>query len=391
MISRWLLIGATWLFVSGAWAGELAEDCPANHHLIADGTCKLVTLYDFYTSPESHGGVRTQLPPLANRYTPKQIDLGRYLFFDPILSGQKDMSCASCHQPERGFSDGRKRSLGAIKSGARIELARSTPSIWNVAFQTRFMWDGRADALEEQALLPLFSDKEMDNTKEGVESALRNNSTYVGLFDEAFSALPTIENVATALAAFQASLVSFDSRYDRYAHGDANALSEQEQRGFNAFRGFVGRCSQCHIPPLFTDSELSVVGAPENDLGFIDTGAGAFSTDPALQGAFKVPTLRNVTRTAPYFHSGQFDDLEGVLRFYNNTRGHMAPEGQKLKIHWHVHMTKGPQLSDQDVADILAFLGALEDETKLPAVPATLPSGLQPVPELLVKQEKANR
>ncbi|MCL6282456.1 di-heme cytochrome c peroxidase [Ruegeria sp. 2012CJ41-6] len=377
-----LLGGIAFPAVSDAW--QLSDSCPASHQKLADGTCELVTLYDFYASPDQHGGVQAELPELlSGRFTPQQIDLGRILFFDPILSAEKDMSCASCHQPERGLSDGRKRSLGATTGAARTELPRSTPSLWNVGFQPRFMWDGRAETLEEQALLPLFSEVEMGNTKEGVETALLDNPAYVQLFDDAFEAPPSVERVGTALAAFQASLVSFNSRYDRYAHGDASALSPQEVLGMNAFRGFVGRCSQCHIPPLFTDSELSVVGAPENDLGHADLGAGALNTDePALLGAFKVPTLRNITRTAPYFHSGQFETLDEVVDFYNNDRGHMAPEGQDLKIHWHVHMTKGPQLSKEDMVNIVAFLSALEDETLMPTVPEKLPSGLTPVPGL---------
>ncbi|MGR3761112.1 cytochrome-c peroxidase [Roseobacteraceae bacterium NS-SX3] len=382
MIAR--LVCAVWMLggAAAASAQELSGICPIRHQLLPDGTCELVTLYRFYSSPPQHGGLRAALPRPKMRYTPQQIDLGRYLFFDPLLSAGGDMSCASCHQPGRGFGDGLARSAGAVSGNRRLELDRSAPSLWNAAFQVRFMWDGRAETLEEQALLPLLSDAEMGNTKEGIEGALRENRTYAALFGQAFGAPPSLENTAIALAAFQSSLISFSSRYDRYAHGDEGALNAQEIRGLNAFRGFVGRCSQCHVPPLFTDSELSVVGAPADSRGFADPGAGALTDDPALLGAFKVPTLRNITRTAPYFHSGQFAGLDEVLRFYNNTRGHMAPAEQKLRIHWHVHMTKGPQLSAADMADIAAFLGALEDETAMPAIPESVPSGLPLVPEL---------
>ena len=364
------------LFAGPAPAQEIAlsQACPPSFQLLPDGTCELVTLYGFYDSPPQHGGLKARLDPPARRYTPQQIDLGRYLFFDPLLSGGGDLSCASCHDPDLGFSDGRKRGKGVRA------LDRSTPSLWNIAFAPRLMWDGRAATLEDQALLPLFNPAEMAATPEGIETALNASPDYVRLFDSAFGTAPDIGGVATALAAFQSSLISLNSRYDRYAHGDATALNAPEIRGMNAFRGFVARCSQCHIPPLFTDSELSVIGAPADDRGFADPGAGAASEDPALLGAFKTPGLRNITRTAPYFHAGQFDTLDQVVGFYNDTRGHAAPEGQALRIHWHIHMTDGPKLSDATMQDIVAFLGALEDETLRPERPLRLPSGLPPAP-----------
>lgn len=360
----------------------LREDCPPSFELVSDGTCQLRSLYDFYDSPDQHGGVQANLPKLQSPYTPKQIDLGRFLFFDPVLSANKDMSCASCHQLGRGLSDGLETSLGAKQDGRHMPLKRATPTLWNVGFLKRFMWDGRADTLPEQAKLPLLSEDEMGNTEEGVVTAVSAQPDYVRMFEEAFDELPTIDNIAKALAAFQTTLISLNSRYDRYAHGDEEALNSQEIRGHNAFRGFVARCSQCHVPPLFTDSELAVIGAPADKQGYADPGAGKFSDDEFLQGAMRVPTLRNIAQTAPYFHNGIFDNLEDVVGFYNNTRGHMASKEQPLRIHWHVHMTKGPKLSDQDEADIAAFLGSLTDERNLPMVPVKLPSGLESVTSL---------
>ena len=125
---------------------------------------------------------------------------------------------------------------------------------------------------------------------------------------------------------------------------------------------------------------LTILTADCQPVLFADPGAGAASEDPALLGAFKTPGLRNITRTAPYFHAGQFDTLDQVVGFYNDTRGHAAPEGQALRIHWHIHMTDGPTLSDATMQDIVAFLGALEDETLRPERPLRLPSGLPPAP-----------
>lgn len=189
----------------------LSDTCPPSFQMLVDGTCELVTLYQFYDSPPQHGGLRARLDPPARRYTPQQIDLGRYLFFDPILSDGGDLSCASCHDPAQGFSDGKKRGIGAV------ELDRSTPTLWNVGFAQSLMWDGRTETLEAQALLPLLNPDEMAATVEGVETALNAAPGYVALFQIAFGAAPNIANTVIALAAFQSSLISLNSRYDRYA------------------------------------------------------------------------------------------------------------------------------------------------------------------------------
>lgn len=381
---RWpiLTLLAASLFTSAAWADpgiQLKSECPPSFEKAADGTCQLRTLYDFYDSPAEHGGLRAALPELPARYTPEQIDLGRYLFFDPLLSARRDVACGSCHQPSKGLADGRPQGLGAFRpDGSRAHLPRATPSLWNVAFLKRLMWDGSAHELVGQAQRPLFNADEMGNTPEQLERSVRSTAGYPPLFRQAFGDDPTVENIATALAAFQSSLISLNSRYDRYVHGDSGALSSQEVRGYNSFRGFVARCTQCHVPPLFTDSALAVIGVPNAQGQAFDPGAGRRSTDPSLLGAFKVPTLRNITRTAPYFHAGQSQSLDEAVHFYNDTRGHVAPKGVPLKLHWHIHMTRGPQLSKEDERDIVAFLGSLEDELMLPVVPKTLPSGLQP-------------
>ncbi len=355
----------------------LSDQCPASFQKTAANKCELVSLYDFYDSPKEHGGFRVELPQLAHSYTPQQIDLGKKLFFDPILSKNKDLSCASCHQLEKGLADGLGRSIsGKDKNGKHGKLNRGTPSLWNIAFHKRFMWDGRANNLQTQAKLPLFSAIEMANTPEILKATLNSIPAYVDLFNQAYGEKPGVDNTAHALAAFETSLISLNSRYDRYVHGDENALNDQEIRGHNAFRGFVGRCSQCHMPPLFSDGELAVIGSPQPAHLPLDKGAGAWSKDPALMGAFRVPTLRNITRTAPYFHAGQFNSLDEVLGFYNDTRGHQAPSQLSLKLHWHIHMTAGGKLSKQNEKDIVAFLASLEDEKLLPQKPTTVPSGL---------------
>lgn len=358
---------------------ELSAHCPARFEHLADGSCRLRTLYEAYARIEGHGGVQTALPPLRQGFTPQQIDLGRYLFFDPLLSANGRSSCASCHQPGRGYSDGRARAEGF----AGEPLSRRTPTLWNIGFANRLFWDGRASTLEEQATGPLFAANEMGNTPAGLLRRVNDVPAYRRLFAQAYagkgsSDAITVDEITRALTAFQSTLVSLNSRYDRYVHGDRAALAEQELRGMNVFRGFVARCSQCHTPPLFTNHELAVVGAPPGRGLPIDEGAGAaaFGGDPLLRGAFKVPTLRNITKSGPpYFNAGQFASLREAVDFYNARRGHALPPGERQAIHWHVHMMDR-KLDAADVDAIVAFLGALEDESMSPTPPSALPSGL---------------
>jgi cytochrome c peroxidase len=382
----WFLVVA--VLVAPAYSAEfqLTEQCPSGFERIADGKCYLRSLYNSYKSVEGHGGVQAALPAVREGFTPQTIDLGRHLFFDPLLSGDRKTSCAHCHHPDHGFTDGLATAAGFGAQGfgsqrkGGVSLTRRTPTLWNIGFATRLFWDGRAHALEEQAEGPLFAPNEMGNTPERLQVDMNANATYRQLFAQAFNREReqpiTVAEVTTALAAFESTLVSLNSRYDRYAHGDSTALKPQEIQGMNVFRGFVARCTQCHTPPLFTNHELAVVGAPAGKGLPIDAGAGAVSHDPMMRGAFKVPTLRNVTRTGPYyFNAGQMGSLKDVVAFYNAPRGHALPKREKQSIHWHVHMLSA-RLSAADVNSVVAFLGALEDESMTPTPPGSVPSGL---------------
>ncbi len=362
----------------------LRDQCPASFDKSSDGRCHLASLYNLYAADSGQGGLRAPLPPIHDGFTPQQADLGRYLFFDPALSDDHRLSCAHCHHPDLGFADGRGTSLGrgGVGVGPRraggTPLRRSAPTLWNVGFLDRLFWDGRAGSLEAQAQGPLFAADEMANTPERLIGTLESNATYRHLFAVAFTRDDhksiSIAEVTSALAAFECSLISLNSRYDRYAYGDSSALTEQEARGYSVFRGFVARCSQCHIPPLFASSDLAVVGAPPVS-GEYDLGAGGLQADPALRGAFKVPTLRNIARTGPYFQAGQFATLEEVVKFYNAPHGHAVRPENRLEIHWHIHMSS-PELTPDAIVDLAAFLQALTDESFLPVVPSAVPSGL---------------
>ncbi|MFK8049084.1 MAG: cytochrome-c peroxidase [Halioglobus sp.] len=358
----------------------LRDSCPGGFELTGDG-CELRSLYQMYPSlvGAGVGGLKTGLPVYRDKFSPQQIDLGRYLFFDPILSINQDLSCASCHDPEKGFSDGRGRSIGADN----MPLMRSAPTLWNVAFLNKFFWDARASTLEEQMLGPLYDDSEMGNTPENLLATLNESSSYRALFDQAWPDAAsrkepeiTLDKVYIAIAAFQASLVSLNSRYDRYAHGYADALTEKEKEGMNVFRSFVARCGECHTPPMFTNQQIAVLGTPEPEGMPFDVGAQKTLQEPTLRGGFKVPTLRNIELTAPYMHSGRFETLREAVAFYTGGRGHAVPDGESLKIHWHIWE---PGLADHELDRLVDFLKTLTDESFKPQEPDILPSGMQAV------------
>lgn len=372
---RSLLCLLAWLVASAAGAFTLSERCPPSFEKTAQGVCLLRTQYEFYRSVqgEGFGGTMTALPAHRDGFTPQRIDLGRYLFFDPVLSGDQSVSCASCHQPDKGFSDGLKTSRGIDGN----PLRRAAPTLWNVAFLESFFWDARADSLEAQVVGPLYDAHEMANTPQELLSALNALPTYRALFAQAYArdnaASITLDEIYEALVAFQTSLVSLNSRYDQYVHGYHEALSKPEQEGLNIFRSFVARCSECHMPPLFTTSQIAVIGAPEPPGWPLDVGAEATFNTPRLKAGFKVPTLRNIALTAPYMHSGLFDTLRDTVAFYNGGRGHAVPDGLDLELHWHI---SSPDLREDELDRLVDFLHTLTDESLKPKVPSALPSGL---------------
>lgn len=356
---------------------QLSSQCPASFEK-RDGLCKLVSNYSGYTSLENSGvgGLKTGLPPIRDGFTAQEIDLGRYLFFDPILSGNGKQACASCHSPDKGFADNRQFSQGA---GGQL-TSRNAPSLWNAGFLKRFFLDGRATSLEDQMKGPLYSTTEMDSSPEKILTNLNGSKAYRKLFASAYGAAFAdpkaaigIDQVYRSIAAFETSLISLNSRYDLYAHGFPDALTKPEIEGLNVFRSFVARCAECHTPPLFSNQQVVVIGSPEPAGHAFDPGAGSYSSEPRLRGGFKVPSLRNVELTAPYMHSGQFRNLHEVVSFYNGGRGHAVPKNEKLQLHWHIHE---PKLTDTELDRLVDFLKTLTDESFKPQQPKVLPSGL---------------
>ncbi len=356
---------------------ELCKTCPPGFQLNESNQCISKNLYLQYKSLENKGvgGLKTALPKVRDGFSPQQIDLGRYLFFDPVLSGDKTVSCASCHNPELGFSDGLATSIGIQNKS----VARSSPSLWNVAYLNKLFWDARASSMEEQVEGPLYAENEMGTTRKKLLTTLNSIVLYKELFAEAFpdrgvSDSITLHEIYTSITAFESSLISINSRYDQYAHGYHKALNEDEIEGLNVFRSFVARCSECHTPPLFTNQQIAVIGTPEpNGLPF-DAGAEIPFNDKSRRGGFKVPSLRNIERTAPYMHSGNFKTLRETVEFYTKGRGHAVPKDEDLFLHWHIW---DPNLSDYELDRLVDFLKTLTDESFKPKVPKVLPSGIK--------------
>jgi len=357
-------------------AFTLKTHCPPSFHLTEDNSCQFSNMYMMYKSLENvgTGGLRKGIPDPRDGFTPQEIDLGRYLFFDPALSKDGSMSCASCHDPDMGFADNRARSIGVTGE----EVSRSAPTLWNSSFLNIYFWDGRAASYEEQMLGPLYAENEMGNTREHLLETLNGIPEYIRLFKQVYDSDGiSLDQVYTALAAFEGSLISLNSRYDQYAHGYHAALSEKEIAGLNVFRSFVARCAECHTPPLFTNQQIAVIGTPEPEGMRRDIGAEAVDGDKTLRGGFKVPTLRNITKTTPYMHSGRFETLRDAIEFYNKGRGHAVGKDEELEIHWHIHE---PDLTDDELDLIVAFLGTLTDENFKPETPKSVPSGLPLAP-----------
>ena len=235
--------------------------------------------------------------PEANPLTRANIELGRKLFFDKRLSGDRTLACVSCHDPRLGFSDGRALARGI--DGA--EGTRNSPALINRGYGVAFFWDGRAASLERQALEPILNPKELGLTESELEQRLRMKR----------------EQVTGALASYIRTIRSGNSRFDRYTAGKKNALNALEKAGLMVFRG-KGGCTSCHVGPNFTDERFHNTGVAWRDGKLTDDGRFTVSRDERDRGAFKTPTLREISRTAPYMHDGSLATLDDVVDFYSD-------------------------------------------------------------------------
>ena len=294
--------------------------------------------------------------PVDNPMTVEGVALGKKLFFDPILSGDNTQSCADCHAPENAFSDTRK-----FSDGINGEFGnRNTMPLFNLAwnYDEKFFWDGNTFSLEHQALVPVADPIEMNSTWLDVELKLQQHNEYPDLFEAAFGTTKIDSNLVTkAIAQFERTLISANSKFDQYLLGQTN-LTPEELNGFNIFMDEArGDCFHCHGSdknPLWTDNAFHNNGL---DQTFTDLGLGAVTGDPADNGKFKSPSLRNLAFTAPYMHDGRFATLDDVINHYS--------EGLKNSSTIDPLMKKvnqgGVQLTTEDKAHLKAFLLSLSD------------------------------
>ncbi len=304
-------------------------------------------------------GLPPVLIPAGNPPTVETISLGRRLYYDPMLSVDDTVACASCHHPDFGFTDGKPVSEGVNgqKGG------RNAPTVFNVAYFTTQFWDGRAPNLEKQAEGPVQNPIEMAHTLEGVEQKLSVDASYRADFEEAFGPGPiTYEKVEKAIASFERTVISGNSPFDRYFYsGDETTLSEAAKRGLEIFRNpQKGNCTACHPIGLFTDNQFHNIGVGVDDQGELtDVGRYEVSKNEADRGAFKTPSLRNIALTAPYMHDGGLKTLKEVVDFYiggGNSNPHLDPQ---LKVLTPTTETGEVNWSG---ADLEAFLEALTGE-----------------------------
>lgn len=276
-------------------------------------------------------GLDAYMPvPENNLLTPEKIVLGRRLFFDPGLSADGTMSCSSCHDPARAFTDGRRVSTGiAGRLGTR-----NVPALLNRGYGAAFFWDGRAQTLEDQVLGPITNPRELGFTVEGVLARLGQDTRYPAEFRTTFGREMRGEDLARALASYVRSIVAGDSPVDRYLAGKRDVLSIQQQAGLRLFRG-TGNCTACHLGPMFSDERFHNTGVAWVGGTLLDSGRGAVTGRDQDRGAFKTPTLRHVAETAPYMHDGSLDRLEDVIDYYDrggNANPYLDPEVRPLHL-----------------------------------------------------------
>jgi cytochrome c peroxidase len=326
-----------------------------------------------------------------------KVNLGRALFWDPVLSGSKDVSCATCHHPATGYADALELAIG--ENGQGLGAARhfrspntipfgqrNSQTVLNTAFNgltttgtvapaaAPMFWDERANSLETQSLLPIAKLEEMrghqyaeGTAPDSVVARLRRIPAYEALFEAAFAGIMpvTATNISKALACFERTLVATDSPFDRYMRGTNSALTAQQVQGLQAF--VQSGCAKCHSGPMLSDYQLHVMGVADNSKNTTsDTGANGTY-------AFRTPSLRNVALTAPYMHSGTLPNLQAVLDFYDPGRG-----GAR-SVNPHVAASRLDPLFPTNVANkqaIIAFLNSLTAATYDRTVPTTVPSGL---------------
>jgi cytochrome c peroxidase len=293
--------------------------------------------------------------PADNPMTEEKVALGRQLFFDKRLSVDGTRSCYSCHVCEKGLTDGLPKAIGALNKA----LPRSSPTLWNVGYHKEFYWDGRSGSLEKQGMAA-WTGGNMGAKADEIAAKLNAIPGYKSQFQKVFSSDATPDNIVKAICAFERTIISGDTPYDRWKAGDESAISQEAKRGFKLFQDL--KCNNCHDGVLFADQQYHNVGIGM-DAKEPDVGRFKVTNKPQDTGAFKTPTLRDITKSAPYFHDGSVATLEEALDL-------MLNGGKPNKFLDKKNLQKRKVTSAQK-QDLLAFLKTLEvnctlTEPKLP-------------------------
>jgi cytochrome c peroxidase len=315
--------------------------------LARDPQIEMITV-DGQTVPDI-GPLPTVVPtPAGNVNYAAKISLGKQLYFDGRLSKNNAISCAFCHNPMTGFADPNQTSagVGGLRGG------RQSPTVYNTGFIPLQFWDGRAGSLEEQAIGPIHNPVEMAETHEDVIPKIGKIQGYQEQFQKVFGTDVSLQGVAEAIAAYERTIVSRNSAFDKFVLGDAEAMDESAKRGMGLFKG-KARCILCHNGPNFTDNQFHNLGVPQVGPMKEDLGRYEVTLRERDKGAFKTPTLRSIIETAPYMHDGAFKTLEEVVDFLDKG-GNDNPQLSPLM--------KPLGLSPQEKGDLVAFLKALTGE-----------------------------
>ena len=336
-----LILALLVLCALGAGSGSV-QASPSGHAPHGTVTIDGVTVPDV-------GPLPTVVPiPSSNLNYTAKIELGKQLYFDGRLSKNNAISCAFCHNPGTGFADPRQTSIGV---GGGVG-GRQSPTVYNTGLNHVQFWDGRARSLEEQAIGPIHNPVEMAETHEHVVAKLGKIKGYQQQFRAVFGTDVNLQGIAEAIAAYERTVLSTNSAFDKYVLGAQKAMDEAAVRGLALFKG-KARCILCHNGPNFTDNQFHNLGVPQVGPMKEDLGRFAVSRAEKDRGAFKTPTIRSITETAPYMHDGAFKTLEEVVEFMDQGGGsnpNLSP------------LVKPLNLTAEEKSDLVAFLKALAGE-----------------------------
>jgi len=293
--------------------------------------------------------------PKNNKTTPERVELGKLLYFDARLSKSGQISCASCHHPEKGWSDAVPKAVGVH---GRVG-PRNSPVVLNTGFQKHQFWDGREKSLEGQAVGPMQAGVEMGMKLADVLAIVKSKKGYVSMFKKAYpNETLTIQTVAKAIAAFERTVISQESPFDLYVKGNTNAISSDAAMGFSLFQGKAA-CTTCHDGFNFTDGSFHNIGLGDGDIG----RQALKMKRQAWKGAMKTPTLRDITKSAPYFHDGSVKTLQEAVAICGNGGRYADTPGKSVDI-------KNRNLNTKDIEQITEFLKSLTG----PDLPIVIPT-----------------